>query len=121
MVSSPRIAVTSREKAALREAGGDRADAVDMESAGWARAAQAAGHGAPYLLARIVSDSADEDLPDFLARSLAADGSLDRARIAREALLRPASIGKLLRLRRHARACARALAEFLDRFAAAGF
>ncbi len=121
LVSRPRIAVTAREKAALRGEEGERADAVDMESAGWARAARAAGQDAPYLLARVVSDRAAEDLPDFLSDSLAADGSLDRGRIARRALLRPSSIGKLLRLRRRARACAGSLAEFLDRFAAAGF
>ncbi|MEP6767970.1 MAG: hypothetical protein ABJC61_10470 [Acidobacteriota bacterium] len=120
LVSSPRVAVTAREKTALR-AGLEEGDAVDMESAGWARAAQAAGQGAPYLLARVVSDSAAEDLPEFLALSLAADGSLDRGRIARHAILRPAAIGKLLDLRRRARSCAGSLAEFLDRFAAAGF
>ncbi|MDQ2870294.1 MAG: hypothetical protein M3S32_06090 [Acidobacteriota bacterium] len=121
LVTRARIAVTAKEKAALRGREGNSADAVDMESAGWARAAQAAAPGAPYLLARVVSDSAAEDLPDFLAGSLAADGSVDRGRVARRALLAPASIGKLLGLRRRAHACAGSLAEFLDRFAAAGF
>ncbi len=120
-LSTARIAATRTEKAALRGTGGEEFDVLDMESASWARGAADAANEAPYLLARVVSDSADEELPDFLTVSVASDGSLDRGRIARYALLRPSAIGKLLDLRRRARSCAESLAEFLDRFAVSGF
>ncbi|MEO8190341.1 MAG: hypothetical protein ABI682_08345 [Acidobacteriota bacterium] len=116
-----RIASTVAEKAALRGGTPPRFDVCDMESAAWAKAAAANGRAAPYLLVRVVSDTAGEELPELVAGSIAPDGSLDRGRIARRVLAHPGSIGKLLALRRRARSCAAALAEFLDRFAAAGF
>ena len=119
--STGQMASTAAEKAALRGRGAEQFDAIDMESAAWARAAAAAGHDAPYLLVRVVSDTAEEELPEQIAASTAPDGSVDRSRIARGALRHPGSIGKLLALRRRARSCAGSLAEFLDRFAAAGF
>lgn len=119
--SAGRVAATAAQKASLRVSAAEAFDAVDMESAAWARGAAAAGHDAPYLLVRVVSDTAMEELPDLVAASAEVDGSLDRGRIARNALRHPSSIGKLLHLRRRARSCARSLADFLARFAAAGF
>lgn len=116
--SARRIAGTAAEKAALRALhGGGSVAAVDMESAAWARA----GNSVPYLLVRIISDGAAEELPEIVRSSISSDGGIDRSRIVRRALARPAAIGKLLALRRRARLCARRLAEFLERFAAAGF
>ncbi len=116
-----RIASTPAEKAALRGGTSPQFDVLDMESAAWARAGAADGRGAPYLLVRVVSDTAAEGIPELVASSIAPDGSLDRGRVARRMLRHPGSIGKLLALRGRVRSCAAALAEFLDRFAAAGF
>ncbi len=116
--SARRIAGSAAEKAALRALhGGPALAAVDMESAAWARA----GGGASYLLVRIVSDGAGEDLPEIVASAISPDGGLDRSLIVRRALGRPSAIGKLFALRRRAQLSARRLAEFLERFAAAGF
>lgn len=120
--STTRIAGKAAEKAALRALhGGGAVAAVDMESAAWARAAAAAGSSAPYLLVRVISDAASEELPEIVASAVAADGGIDRGRVVRRALLRPGAVGKLLALRRRAQLCARRLAEFLERCAAAGF
>ncbi|MEP6801847.1 MAG: hypothetical protein ABJC07_07920 [Acidobacteriota bacterium] len=120
-LAAARIASTPSEKGRLRGRGAEQFDALDMESAAWARAAAAAGHDVPYLLVRVVSDTAEEELPELVAAAIGPDGSLDRGRIARRALRHPGSIGKLLLLRRRARSCAGSLAEFLETFAAAGF
>lgn len=120
-LSAARIASTPAEKGRLRGRGAEQFDALDMESAAWARAAAAAGHDAPYLLVRVVSDTAEEELPELVAASIAPDGSFDRGRVVRRALRHPGSIGKLLVLRRRARSCAGSLAGFLEIFAAAGF
>jgi adenosylhomocysteine nucleosidase len=116
--SARKIAGTIAEKAALRALhGGGSVAAVDMESAAWARA----GSSVPYLLVRVVSDGAGEELPEIVLSAIYSDGGIDRSRILRRALRRPAAVGKLLALRRRAQLCARRLAEFLERFAAAGF
>jgi nucleoside phosphorylase len=86
--------------------------AVDMEAAFYA--AVAASRGMPLSVVKAISDSADEELPPFLARCRREDGSLDRTRIAMAALLRPASLPRLLELRRRARAGSNALAGVVE-------
>ena len=71
---------------------------VDMESADWARAA--ASRGVPYVVLRAVSDTSEEDLPAFLASCLGADGSIDRAAVARKLLFHPGALPGLLAMRR---------------------
>lgn len=128
VVPNDRIVRSAAEKARLLSAyiGGGRGGGggalpaiVDMESAAWI--SSAAARGIPGILVRVVSDTASDEIPDFVAKSGLPGGGIDRGRIVRHALLHPSSIGKLLDLRRRARTCGERLAGFLDRFAAGGF
>jgi hypothetical protein len=121
-VTVDRVASTGREKAdfASRGASGD-VDALDMETAGWLAAAGGGSPGfPPGLVVRVVSDAAEEEIPDFVAAAASADG-LDRRRIALHALTHPSAVGKLLAMRRRARFCAERLAGFLEVLARRGF
>jgi adenosylhomocysteine nucleosidase len=82
---------------------------VDLESAAYARVA--AESGIPYTVLRAVSDAADEPLPLDFNRHRVESGALDRAGILRHALLHPALIGPLWRLRRRVALCAERLAD----------
>lgn len=119
------VAATPEEKAAILEArgvsGGDVA-AVDTESDAWLEAAAVLGAAIPALLVRVVSDAADEGIPDIVARaSVGGGGGIDRRRIAFRALARPWTVGKLIAMRRRARFCAERLAGFLAGLASRGF
>jgi adenosylhomocysteine nucleosidase len=92
--------------------------AVDMESAAWARAA--ASRGIPYLVVRSISDSADEDLPDYLVACMGEDGAIRRGAVVARALARPSRIPELVRMRRRVLDCGKALSLFLERFLADG-
>jgi len=123
-VPSGRIVGSAAEKARLLSAyigggGGALPAIVDMESAAWS--SSAAARRIPGILVRVVSDTASDEIPDFVAESVLPGGGIDRGRVVRHALLHPSSIGKLLDLRRRARTCGERLAGFLDRFAAGGF
>jgi adenosylhomocysteine nucleosidase len=84
---------------------------VDMESAAWARAA--AGHGVPFLIVRIVSDTAEEELPGYLSRCMDSQGGIRRSAVALSALLHPRTIPRLRRMRTVVLDCADRLAEFV--------
>ena len=88
--------------------------AADMESAAWARAA--ASRGIPYLIARAISDRAEEDLPEYLGRCVGLDGAIRRSSVVLSALGQPATIPALLRMRGRVLACAEKLAVFLEDF-----
>ena len=108
-----------RKKAALAQAlAGEEPMAVDMESAAWARAAAAAS--VPYAIVRAISDTASEELPEYLARCVGADGGIRRGAVALRALAHPASIATLLEMRRRLAHGAEKLAAFLERLLAAG-
>lgn len=92
--------------------------AGDMESAAWARAASS--RGVPYLVVRSISERADEDLPEYLARCIGRDGGIRRSSVVLRALGRPGTIPALLEMRRRVRACAEDLADFLETFLSAG-
>ena len=111
-----RPAVTAGEKAELAASTGAPA-VCDMESAAWARAA--AEKGLPYLILRAVSDTADEDLPRYLARCMNAEGGISRARVALFALLHPTTIPQLLRMRRRVSECGERLGDVLQEFVGA--
>ncbi|MGE5278626.1 MAG: hypothetical protein ACM3SU_16675 [Acidobacteriota bacterium] len=112
LVTVGRPVVGSAEKAVLAAAAGEGPAAVDMDSAGWARAA--AAHGIPYVIVRAISDEAQESLPDFLAECVGADGSIRRLSVAVRALQRPDSWATLLRMRRRTIECSRTLSRFLE-------
>jgi nucleoside phosphorylase len=82
---------------------------VDLESAVYARAADAAE--LPWLVLRAVSDGIDEALPTFLPRCQDDQGRVVRSKVVRYALARPGSLPELLALRRRLTAGAHSLAE----------
>jgi len=115
-VTVARPITSSREKSevARRFGAADTTGAVvDMESAAWARAV--ASHGIPFVILRAVSDNFEEELPAFLSSCMAADGSIDRAAVARRLVLHPAALPRLLRVRRRVRDGAGAVGLFLER------
>jgi nucleoside phosphorylase len=120
VVTVDRAIARAREKAAL--AAGWGAVALEMEGEGIAAAA--AARGLPFLIIRAVSDRANEDLGEALARSVAADGTVDRGRLKRELARRPWELPRLLRLRRQVARAAAAAAAFaaawVDRLIAPG-
>jgi adenosylhomocysteine nucleosidase len=91
--------------------------AADMESAAWARAASS--HRVPYLVVRAITDSAAEDLPEYLTRCVGRDGGIHRPSVVLRALANPGTIPALLDLRRRVRACSEGLADFLEQLLSA--
>ncbi|HUJ16312.1 MAG TPA: squalene/phytoene synthase family protein [Thermoanaerobaculia bacterium] len=101
-IVSDRIATVekiTRDKTAID------ADAIDMESDGWRRAAERAG--VPIRIVRVIFDSADEPVPDFIG------DNVDRGRVVRHAITHPAAIPALLRMRSHMREVCDKLAEHI--------
>lgn len=90
-----------------------RISVVDLESGAYAAVARNAG--IPWFLLRTVSDGFDETLPLFFEGCRHEDGSLDRLAIAWRSLLRPGVWPILRGLRARAQACARTLADAVER------
>jgi nucleoside phosphorylase len=111
VLSVERPLVTSLEKAAAAASAGPPPSAVDMESAAWARAA--AAHRIPYLIVRIVTDTAEEELPGYLSRCMDSEGGIRRSAVALAALFHPRSIPALRRMRSSVLDCAERLACFV--------
>ena len=114
LLTVDRPVVSRSQKAALAAAlGVEEPAAVDMESAGWARAA--ASQGVPYGVVRAISDTAAEELPEFLSRCVGRDGNVRRLAVVARALVRPASLPALWTMRRRLARGAEKLAAFLER------
>jgi len=107
LLTANAIVTGSAEKRALASRH-PQAAAVDTESLGWARAAATAG--VPVSIFRVIFDRTDEDLPRIVA---AAHGRVDRGAVVRQALLHPAIIPDLIRLRGRIREAAETIAEFV--------
>lgn len=109
VLSVDRILVTADSKAdALAGLESEWPSAVDLESATYVRVA--AERGIPYLVLRVVCDTANEDLPLDLNRCLDADGGVSRVKVMQQALRRPALMGELWGLRKRVNSAAEALA-----------
>ena len=118
-VSARRIADTVDDKRRLlaiaraRPGAGDDPSpspaVVDLESAAFAALAKRAG--VPWLVLRVVSDTAAESLPALLNRSRDDGGAVRRARVIRALLSDPRALRPLLALRERVRAGAHRLAQ----------
>ncbi len=111
-VATVQVAPAVKVAAAARS----RAIAVDMESAGVARAAAEAC--IPFLAVRVVSDAAADALPDDAWRLVSPDGRAPLYRALRYLARRPASLPVLVRTGIRAARAARALAALLGAWAA---
>jgi adenosylhomocysteine nucleosidase len=89
------------------------ADAVDMEAAAVARAAQA--HGLPFLALKAVSDGYDFDVPSF-ERFLGSRGDFRSARFLAFAAVRPWLWARLWRLARNCAKARNALCGWLEQY-----
>ncbi len=106
---APAVRIRSVGRIAASKRGIAGADVVDTESDGWARAAARAG--VQLVVVRVVYDTADEEIPQFVA----GDGPVDRSAIVRHALTHPSVIPGLMRMRSRLRRSADALADFIGR------
>ena len=109
-----RIATTAAEKRSLRQTTG--ADAVEMESDLIRRLCRE--HGWPSATVRVISDTADEDLPLDFNLITTADLRMDYAKLAVAIVKSPGKIAALRRLQRQTRHAAERLAETLLRILA---
>lgn len=107
--SADRVATTVAEKKKLRAETG--ADAVEMESA--AIHAVCAEHGIPCATIRVISDTANEDLPLDFNQLSKPDKSLDYGRLFLAVARSPEKIGALMKLQKQTQFAAERLAEVL--------
>ena len=104
-----RIATTAKEKKKLREETG--AEAAEMESG--AVQALCRERGVPCVTLRVISDTADEDLPLDFNNFLKEDKSLDMSKLMMAVAKAPWKMGALMELQKNTKLAAQRLAEVL--------
>jgi nucleoside phosphorylase len=121
LVTVDRMVTAVAERATLRakvsSIDASRPVVLDMES--YDAVVAAAARGVSSTVLRAVSDGAEEELPEFLARSRKADGDLDRRLAVLLAMIHARSIPTLIALRRRVRHCSEALAAMMPAMLAA--
>jgi adenosylhomocysteine nucleosidase len=109
LLTADRILSTAASKAQARELlSTAEPSAVDIETALYARVA--AERGIPYLVLRVICDTANEDLPLDLNECLDESGGVSRVKVMQHAMRHPSLMGKLLALRKRVNQAAEALA-----------
>jgi adenosylhomocysteine nucleosidase len=108
LLSLDRVIGSSSKKAELAT----RADAVEMEAA--AVTERAARFKIPFYAVRVITDTAQENLPLDFNRTRSADGHFSRSKIIAAALRRPLSmVPELMKLNSRTKRAALALGDFL--------
>ena len=107
---SDRIVVTRSEKALLWEATGH--DAVEMESEPICQVA--ASHRIPSLILRVISDSANDDLPLDFNRLVTRDMRISLPKLGLTLARHPTKIPKLIRFHRTIQRAATRLSDAID-------
>lgn len=108
VVSACHLADTVAEKRRLAALAGASTAVVDLETAGYVAAAEAAGLA--WMVLRAVSDTSDEALPALLNRARDAGGAVQRGSVVRGLFGDPGALPALMSLRRRLKLCAEALA-----------
>lgn len=108
---STRVAVSAAEKQELRRSTG--CDVVEMESS--VIRTMCRDRGIPSTTLRVISDTANEDLPLDFNALMTADQKISMARLTLALLKSPGSIPRLMELQRNTRFAAKRLADALDR------
>ncbi len=111
LYAGQKIAETAHDKALIYRR--NHPDAIDLESGGVARVAQA--RGLPFAALRAVADPADADLPPVALIALKDGGKLDLPAIARSVLRHPGQIGKLIGVAQAAKTARGALIARLEK------
>ena len=106
-----RIAVTAREKKQLREQTG--ADAAEMESA--AVQAVCREQGIACATVRVISDTADDDLPLDFNQFLTADKKLEMSKLMMAVASKPWKMGAMMELQKNTKLAAQRLGEVLKK------
>jgi adenosylhomocysteine nucleosidase len=104
-----RIATTVADKKKLREETG--ADAAEMESG--AVRVVCGEHGIPCVTVRVISDTAEEDLPLDFNKFLTADKSMDMSKLMMAVAKAPWKMGALMELQKNTKLAAQRLADVL--------
>jgi len=114
LLAEDKVVVASSEKKKI--AARTSCIAVDMESAGAARAALEAG--VPFIAVRAISDALEDDLPvDF--NRFTSDGVLDYAGLLLHVVTHPSTIPPLIRLGRNSRTASENIASAVERLCSA--
>lgn len=108
LISFPSVA-SPEQKAKLGDSYG--AQAIDMEAAAVAKAAEA--RGVPFAAVKAISDESDFTLP-LMDRFINADGQFNAPRFALFAAVRPWIWGSTLQLARNSRCAAQALCAWIE-------